>query len=356
VRVEMRLFGRSGNYAYACARVKARKKFLLSRETYSRLLVMDVHEIGRFLGETQYREEMAQAGSRYSGANLIEVAVTRNLAATYHSILGFTTGHLRDMVGNYLMRWDTFNVKTILRGKISDARDAEIIDTLVPAGAFSEEYLRSLVAMDSLQAIMEVLLKQPSLRISPEMMREVIDAGKLASMEDHLDTVSYYDLLDVVQPTNNADRLLRDFIRREIDVTNLKVLLKLKAGGIPAEKIQKYIITGGREYNADRLRTLAQGEGVGSVIEELEKSSEFDMLKPAVEKFKGDGSLSGLTIALDKALIGTSEKFANFYPLSVLPIINYMIRKKVEVDNIRIIARGKEGALPSQVIEELLVV
>jgi V/A-type H+-transporting ATPase subunit C len=352
----MKVFGRSGNYAYACARVKARKKFLLSRDTYSRLLVMDVHEIGRFLGETQYRDEMALAGSRYSGANLIEVAVTRNLAATYHDILGFTTGHLRDMVGNYLRRWDTFNVKTVLRGKVSSARDAEITDTLVPAGAFSDEYLRSLVAMDSLQAIMEALSKQPSLRITPEMMREVVDGGKLAPMEDHLDALAYYDLLDVVQPTSNADRLLRDFIRREIDVTNLKVLLKLKAEGIHEEKIQKYIISGGLEYSSDRLRGLAQGEGVATVVEELEKSSEFDMLKPAIERFKAGGSLSGLTIALDKALIGTSEKFAKFYPLSVLPIINYMIRKKVEVDNIRIIARGKEGALPSQVIEELLVI
>ncbi|HIJ17497.1 MAG TPA: V-type ATP synthase subunit C, partial [Thermoplasmata archaeon] len=41
--------------------------------------------------------------------------------------------------------------------------------------------------------------------------------------------------------------------------------------------------------------------------------------------------------------------------LSVLPIVNYMIRKKVEVDNIRIIARGKESGLPKRVIEELLV-
>ncbi|TFG68453.1 MAG: ATP synthase A1 subunit C, partial [Methanomassiliicoccus sp.] len=37
------------------------------------------------------------------------------------------------------------------------------------------------------------------------------------------------------------------------------------------------------------------------------------------------------------------------------PIVNYMIRKKVEVDNIRIIARGKESSLSSKVIEELLV-
>src|SRR4030066_321072 len=160
---KMGLFGNTGNYAYACTRVKAKKRFLLSREAYSRLLVMDVHEIGRFLGETQYSEEMTKYASRYSGANLIEVAVTRNLAATYSDILSFTTGHLREMVSDYLMRWDMFNVKTVLRGKTTNVADEEILDTLVPAGAFSESYLRSLVAMTTVQEIMDVLAQEPSL-------------------------------------------------------------------------------------------------------------------------------------------------------------------------------------------------
>jgi V/A-type H+-transporting ATPase subunit C len=352
----MGLFGGRGNYAYACARVKARKSFLLSKDTYSRMLVMDVHEVGRFLGETQYKEEMAMYGSRYSGANLVEVAVTRNLADTYSDILSFTTGHLREMVGNYLRRWDTFNVKTILRGRISKARPEEIVDTLVPAGAFSEAYLKSLVEMDGVHEIMEELVKQASLRITPELQRDVVDAGRLAPLEDHLDRMLYYDLLDVIEPTNNAERLLRDFVRREVDVTNLKVLLKLKAERIPEERIQRYLIPGGMEFGVDKLRAMAQGEGTEAIMAELEKSSLFEDIKPAVERYRADKKLSELTIALDKALIGTSEKFANFYPLSVLPIVNYMIRKKVEVDNIRIIARGKESVLPKKVIEELLVV
>ncbi len=349
------MFGKKGNYAYACARVKARKQFLLSRETYSRLLVMDVHEIGRFLGETQYREEMTHYASGHSGADLVEVAVTRNLATTYSDILSFTTGNLREMVGNYLRRWDTFNVKTILRGKFSGVPEDEIIDTLVPAGAFSDAYLQSLVNMESVRSVMEELSKHPSLRITPEVEREVVESGKLAPFEDHLDMMLYYDLLDVIDPTSNATALLRDFVRREIDVTNLKVLLKLKAEGLAEEKIQKYLIPGGMEFGLDKLRALAQAEGVDQIFETLEKSSMYDDIKTSMERYKEDGKLSGLTIALDKALVRTAEKFGRFYPLSVLPILDYMIRKKVEVDNIRIIARCKATGLSNEVIEELLV-
>ncbi len=350
------LFGGKGNYAYACTRVKARKSFLLSGDVYSRMLVMDVHEIGRFLGESQYREEVSKYAPRYSGAGLVEVAVTRNLANTCSAILAFTTGHLRDMVGNYLKRWDAFNVKTILRGKVTNVRSEELIDTLVPAGAFSEDYLKSLVQMTSLQEIMDELTAEPSLALTPELVREVVDTRRLAQLEDHLDQLYYYDLLKVIEPTKSADKLLRDFVRREVDVTNLKVLLKLKAERISEDKIVKYLIPGGMEFGMDKLKSLAQADGLPPLIEELEKYSMYNDIKPALEQFKADRKLSGITIALDKALIGTSEKFAHFYPLSVLPIVNYMVRKKVEVDNIRIIARGKESGLSTKVIEDLLVV
>jgi len=349
-------FGSRGNYAYACTRVKAKKRFLLSRDAYSRLLVMDVHEIGRFLGETQYRDEMTRYATRYSGANLVEVAVTRNLADTYSDILSFTTGHLRDMVGNYLKRWDMFNVKTILRGKLTGVSDEEIVDTLVPAGAFSEGYLRTLVALGSVQEIMDALVLEPSLGITQELARDVVESRRVARLEDHLDKNLYYDLLKVVRGMTRADELLRDFIRWEVDVTNLKVMLKLKAEKLPEDRLLKYLIPGGMEFNMERLKVMAQAEGLLPVIEELEKSSIYEDIKPALEKFKEDQRLSALTIALDKALIHRSEKFAHFYPLSVLPIINYMVSKKTEVDNIRIISRGKQGGLSGKVIEELLVV
>ena len=348
--------GRKGNFAYACARVKARKRFLLGRDTYSRLMVMDIHEIGRFLGETQYREEMTRYASRYTGASLVEVAVTSNLGSTYSAILSFTTGHLREMVRDYLKRWDMYNVKTILRGKTTKVKDEDIIDTIVPAGAFSDEYLRSFVAMTTVQEIMDAFSLEPSLRLTPDLVREVVDTGRLATLEDHLDKVFYSDLLKVVRRTDKADVLLNQFIRREVDVTNLKVLLKLKAEKIPEDQIAKYLIPGGMEYSIERLRALAGMEGTAPILDDLERSSMYQDLKSAVEKYRSDKKLSDMTIALDKALIGTSEKFAHFYPLSVLPIVNYMIRKKAEVDNIRIIARGKQANLTTKVMEELLVV
>ena len=59
---------------------------------------------------------------------------------------------------------------------------------------------------------------------------------------------------------------------------------------------------------------------------------------------------------LQRHLMRQSERFSHIYPLSVLPVLDYLIRKKIEVDNIRIIARGKESEMGSDIIKSLLVI
>ena len=66
-------------------------------------MMMDLNEIGRFLGETQYKVEMTELASRYDGVNLIELGTIHEPGPDVHGqILGFCTGDLKDMVEKYL--------------------------------------------------------------------------------------------------------------------------------------------------------------------------------------------------------------------------------------------------------------
>ena len=49
-------------------------------------------------------------------------------------------------------------------------------------------------------------------------------------------------------------------------------------------------------------------------------------------------------------------RYAHVHPLSVLVILDYIVRKEREVQNLRIIVRGKESGLTRDVIRELLVI
>jgi V/A-type H+-transporting ATPase subunit C len=350
------LRGRKGNYAYACARIRAKKSLLLEKDAYPKLLLMDLSEIGRYLGETQYKEEMSELASRYDGVNLIELGTSRNLARMNTQVLGFCTGDLHDMVEKYLGRWDMWNVKTILRGKFYGATAEEIQEDIVAAGRMNEEYLNYLISLNTVGDVLEEVRKKGNMPIPDEIKAQYDATGTLAPIEDYMDKLFYERLIGSVEKKSGPEKILNTFLKREVDVANLMTLLKLKRESVELEKIGNYFIEGGQELSVKELTRLAGLESFEATIGELTKLSFYEEIKEALEKAKAKGTLSDVARALQKHLAVQSKKFSHVYPLSVLPIIDYMIRKKIEVDNIRIIARGKESGLDVDHIKELLVV
>jgi V/A-type H+-transporting ATPase subunit C len=347
--------GGRGNYAYACARVRAKKSLLLRKDNYPKLLMMDLNEIGRFLGETQYHVEMAELASRYSGVNLIEIGTNRNLARIYRQVLNFCSGELKNMVSSYLARWDEWNVKTILRGKHYGATVEEIVEDLVPAGRFDEEYLRSLIGLESVSDILDAVGKKGGSAIPNEIRASYEDTGALEPLEEYFDKIYYSRLLESIRGKNRPERLFLAFIQKEIDINNLRTLLKLKREGIPFERVRIYFIDGGKELRVNELVRLAGIESFEQMLDELSRFSFYEQIKDALEDAKETGSLTKVMLVLQRYLAKEAEKFSHQFPLSILPILDYMLRKKVEVDNIRIIARGKESGLDVDVIKGLLV-
>ena len=343
-----------GNYPYATARVKGKKANLLTQDNYPKLLMMDLNEIGRFMGETQYKTEMAELASRYDGVNLIELGTSRNLARTYRDIISFTTGELRDIVVAYLRRWDYQNIKTILRGKYSGASLEDIREDIVPAGDLSEEYLLSLVGLDDPAEIIDSL-KKHDIEFPEDISTLLEKDSSLAPMEDYLDKAYYAQLLASFKPKGRPKRLFFSYIEREIDIVNLRTLLKLKQAGLPLDRVKTFFIEGGYELDIKELNRLASIETFDSLLDEFSKLSFYEEIKEGVELAKQTGSLSGIMLSLQKWQVRQSEKFSNIYPLSVLPIIDYIIRKNNEVNNIRIIARGKAAGMDPDTINKLLV-
>ncbi len=347
--------GKKGNYPYACARIRGKKSLLLTKDTYPKLLMMDLNEIGRFMGETQYKQEIAELALRYEGVNLIELATSKNLARVYSEILGFTTGELRDMIAAYLGLWDVWNVKTIIRGKYYGASLEDIREDLVPAGRLKEEDLNSMLAMNSIPEVLDGL-KKYGMAI-PEDIRAVYEKeGLLSAIEDYLDKLYYSGLLVTIDVRNRPEQRLMSYMRVEIDATNLMTLLKLKIEGLSPDKIVSYHIPGGQTLNEKEFARLAALENVEAISAELAKYPFFEDIKDSLEIMKQTRSLTEVSLAMKRHVLKEAETFSRVYPLSVLPIIDFMRRKKNEVDNIRIIARGKQSGLDTETIKKLLVV
>ena len=352
------MFGRKGrkkgNYAYAVAKVKAKKASLLGDEAYAKMLMMSLPEISRFISESGYQKEMAELAGRIEGIDLIEHATYRNMAEIFSGILHSTQGELRDMISAYLTKWDMWNIKVILRGKTYGVDIESIKEDLVPAGMLDTAMLDKLLSLESSKDILAEVERMEHIEIPPEAVNAFNTDGRLRDIEDHLDKLYYKGLLFMTDASSRPKRLFQDYIRREIDTINLETILILKMEGIRGDDVLKYIIPDGKQIDKKLVTQLANAESISAAVNDLAQLDFYEDIKEALDA--ETRSLKDLVAGMKKYHMRQAKKFSHLYPLSVVPIIDFMIHKNVEVDNIRIIARGIESGIDKDTIKGLLVI
>jgi len=343
----------SGNYPYVTARVRAKRAYLLSHETYDKLLMMDIHEITRFLQESRYKKEITELSLNYSGFELIERALNRNMAEVFHEILEFSEGDLASMLSAYLEREDLQNIKTLLRGKTYNAKNEEILRAIRPAGKYPEQYWRDIIQQSkTLEETIENLKKNDYYDLLRSLQEEW--RTNLAACENKLEQQYYDTLLRSIKTRSEANTIFLDFIRREIDIVNLKTLLMTKYENVEPDKISTTMLPNG-ETSQKIMRRLIEAADFNAFLEELQRHTLMETITDQIGTIAKTGSLAFLVRALEKEYLKRVTKSSYLHPLSILPVIDYLTRKRIEVDNLRILARGKEKGLPDPVIREMMV-
>ncbi|MFB6207623.1 MAG: V-type ATP synthase subunit C [Haloglomus sp.] len=342
------------NYEYVTARVRSRRARLFDEDDYRKLTRMGPGEIARFMEETEYESEMNALGSRHSGVDLIEYALNRNLANNFDDLLRWANGRLYDYIARYLRKFDAWNLKTVFRGLYSGSERTEIEDDLIRAGEFSEERLERLLEADSMEEAVEAA--RGTMFHGPlETALEVYDeSNELVPLENAVDRAFYGSMLaDLPDETDRATELYIEFLRAEIDFRNLRNAFRLAYSGADIDPAD-YYIEGGRLFDESDLRQLAKNPD--ELAARVRESPYGDDLDEALDALEQAERLIGFENALDAALLEYSERLSSRYPLSVCPVLGYVLAKEREIDNIRAIARGREAGLSEDEIEEELVI
>jgi V/A-type H+-transporting ATPase subunit C len=339
-----------GNYPYVTARVRGKKKNLLTVDTYPKLMKMGPSEIARLLSEAAYHKEMTELASRYSDNELVERALNLNLARTYREILEFSKGDLRHILEAYLDWWNVYNIKVILRGLHHNIPKPEIKEYLVPAASLGREFLESLVDMETVDDMIAALAKH-GYRTPPDedVKRICEDNCGLRPVEDFYDRSYYETLLESAKGRSKPAKIYRTLVMRTIDVVNAKNLMEMMQDGVDPERFREYMVPGGEALSVEKLCELS-----------AKKPDEaLQAIKEALNNDLGGvdtSSANMIAIQLDNYLMGLSEKLSKIYPLSIVPVIDFIIRKEKETKFLRIIVKGKEHALPEEKIRRLLAI
>ena len=348
------MFKRSGtgNYAYMSARVKAKTSKLLKEEDYNKMLMMSVPEISHYISEAGYSKEMNDLGSRHEGIELLEYATYMNMSKQFRSILESANGELKDMVAAYLTKWDFENLKVVLRGKNYGLTLDNMRDDLVIAGSLKEDDLEKLLSAPSIEETLAIFKSKTGLSVSDEAIRAYKEDKILTKIEDEITKGYYKHVLDSISGKDRATNIFRNYIKYVIDLKNVETIMKLKMENIGGEEAADFFIPGGYQLNQKIYAQAAAAPTMEAAFNELQSMKIYEELKALSQT----PTISLLVLSMERLRLQMAIQVAHMYPLSVIPVVVYMIMKEDEVKKIRTVAHGVDSGLDRDSIKNLLVI
>src|SRR3989338_10216022 len=112
-----------GFYPYTYVRTSVMKSLLFKKEDYHKMLKMGFNEIAKFFQESHYQKEINELAREHSGADLLELALNKNLAASFKKLIRISSYELGLLISEYIKRKDIEDIKTILRGKFTNTSE-----------------------------------------------------------------------------------------------------------------------------------------------------------------------------------------------------------------------------------------
>src|SRR5437667_8071490 len=163
------------------------------------------------MGEGSYKAAVLALASKASVVDLIQLATSRNLAAVFTQIIGFSEGELRQMIGWYLDRFDVQNIKTIVRGKTFGASPTEISEDLVAAGSMKESFLQALIELPTLDDVFDRLEGTIYAQALAALGKRASEVERWNEWEERVTQRYYETLLFVVPERTDGTRVMREF-------------------------------------------------------------------------------------------------------------------------------------------------
>src|SRR5512137_2453318 len=256
------------------------KRNLLDPSVFETLILKpDVDSIIAELAGTAYKDEIEKASVQYTGIKCIEVALRRDFSAAFRKILQFMKGDEKEAESEIyikilLGRWDIQNIKTILRGKNIHIPSAEILECLIPAGELDDTTLIELIKQPDVKTIIDLLATWGISYAKPltRSFKEYSEMRDLAVLEYAIDRFYFDNALTILKEESYNNRLVRDMIMTEIDVTNIKNVLRMIRDKIDIGEVKSYLIEGGITLDTGKLLTMVKTGTLDGAIKHLEST------------------------------------------------------------------------------------
>lgn len=342
---------------YMNARVAGMRSRLLSHAQLDSLIDLDdAPLLVDALVASPYEQEMAEALTRFHGADAIEEALSRNLVNTLQKVLTLAGDDMRPLVEVFLQRWDLAAVKSLLRLRHHEIGGEEALQELQPGPSLTVPLLRSMAERGTMAELVSALAAWNSGLCSGllQALPEYETDGSVRVLEEALDRAYFVEnVATLLEKEDEDSKILCTALRMEIDRINVRILFQLKDADATPDALAGRMLPKGT-LTARILQTVASARDAAAAMEVLGKT----IYKPLSEMFfmfVQSARFSPMERMFEQIMIRHLRREARVKVMSIAVLMHYVWLKHNEIINIRLMARGETNHLPrGRVREEIM--
>ena len=339
-----------GNTPYIAARAKSRRQKLADRARLRQLINQSVDQLTVAVGDLGYRTEIDLYAGKLTGGDLVEAALTHNLEVELQEIVDMSNRAIRPLIEIYTLRFEYQNAKAVLRAVHNEISIEEVGNSILPeVNDINTPWLKVVESSDDLKSA-ALLMRRKSFGSA---LARVPEDGSLSEYEDALDRHYFETAIKAMRMAKGAPaRFLSRLFASEIDHRNIVNILEASAVGIPSDQLVSLLIPGGRRLPKRSFSTSASG-GRNAMLDLLRAGDRFDMsaFEVALEESESTRSLDPVITWMKAREYAMMQRMSYLHPVSALPIIHYVAMKVQEVNDLRLIVRGRLAGLSAEVLE-----
>jgi len=345
---------------HVCARARAMRGDLLSRAQIED--IVEGHDLAATIDrllDSPYKQEMAEALTRYQGADAVEDAVTRNMVHTFRRLAGYRRrSRFQELTQLFLARWDLAAVKALLRARHHDVAGDAARATFFPGPTLTVPLLEDLAGRASMPDLVAGLASWNTNLCGclAKHLKNYETDRDLGALEEALDRRYYVENAKAAKTARDENsQQVRTVLCMEIDRINLRALFRLMDAKAGPEAIMARMLPEGT-LSRDVLARMAEAPDITEVMELLGATSYRELVE-VLYQFVQTRLFSPIERHFELALMHGVRRLARRYPLGIAVLMDYAWQKYNEVVNLRLIARSEARYLPrGRVREELLYV
>ncbi|MEG1524232.1 MAG: V-type ATPase subunit [Clostridia bacterium] len=320
------------SYAYACARISALEKGLLSSATVKRMAEGSLEDAMRQLLDVRY------GGMPDASAGDCERMIENVRKETVQTVQELSPEpKLTDL---FLLQTDIHNLKVLIKAGMLGTTDFAWQE----GGLYSRERLTAAVRDQSfadlpqeLANVLDALMRKLKIQPEPQFVSILLDYGYLAHA---MKTVEFC-----------KEPFAKQYFTALCDFGNVLTFLRLRAMGAQKEDLRELLLPAGGIL----IQTLidAYELSADTLLKVLSGSVAKDAMNAGLTAMMVSGNISMLEKERDNYLLGLVKDHRHD-TLTIFPIVGYYLARDREAKAVRLILTVKRNGLDDAVITERL--